>query len=71
MTLEHVLDPFEVSKSAFNLLRKGGVFITVTHNYESKVNRILHTKSPIIDIEHMPLEMQQYHHHSNLKHIYL
>ncbi len=55
MTLEHVLDPFEVSKSAFNLLRKGGVFITVTHNYESKVNRILHTKSPIIDIEHMQL----------------
>lgn len=55
MTMEHVLDPFYVASSAIKLLKPGGAFITVTHNYRSLVNRILGSKSPIIDIEHMQL----------------
>lgn len=55
MTLEHVHDPGELARSAFRLLRKGGVFITVTHDYRGIVNRILGKRSPIIDIEHMQI----------------
>lgn len=55
MTMEHVRDPMVTALSANKLLRKNGAFITVTHDYNSLVNRILGKKSPIIDIEHMQL----------------
>jgi 2-polyprenyl-3-methyl-5-hydroxy-6-metoxy-1,4-benzoquinol methylase len=55
MTMEHVRDPRVVADAAFRLLRPGGAFITVTHNYRSVVNRALGRRSPIIDIEHMQL----------------
>ncbi|MDD5268393.1 MAG: class I SAM-dependent methyltransferase [Methylococcales bacterium] len=55
MTLEHVHDPMTIALSAWRLLRPGGVFVTVTHDYESLVNRMMGKKSPIIDIEHMQL----------------
>ncbi|MHB1757763.1 MAG: class I SAM-dependent methyltransferase [Leptospirillum sp.] len=55
MTLEHVSDPREIANSVLRLLRPGGVFITVTHDHNSFVNRILGKKSPIIDIEHLQL----------------
>ena len=55
MTMEHVRDPMETALSASRLLRPGGAFITVTHDYNSLVNRMLGKKSPIIDIEHMQL----------------
>jgi SAM-dependent methyltransferase len=55
MTLEHVRDPSDLARAAFRLLRPGGVFLTVTHDYRSLVNRLLGKKSPIIDIEHMQL----------------
>jgi len=55
MTMEHVRDPDIVAQAAFRLLRAGGVFITVTHNYQSLVNRLLGKHSPIIDIEHLQL----------------
>ena len=55
MTMEHVYDPGEIARSAFNLLRPGGVFVTVTHDYKSLVNKLLGKRSPIIDIEHMQL----------------
>jgi 2-polyprenyl-3-methyl-5-hydroxy-6-metoxy-1,4-benzoquinol methylase len=55
MTMEHVHDPQVVAKAAFNLLRPGGAFVTVTHDYRSLVNRLLGKRSPIIDIEHMQL----------------
>lgn len=55
MTMEHVRDPDVVAKAAFHLLRPGGVFVTVTHDYRSLVNRLLGKRSPIIDIEHMQL----------------
>lgn len=55
MTMEHVLDPKDVATAASRLLRPGGAFVTVTHDYTSGINRILGSKSPIIDIEHMQL----------------
>jgi SAM-dependent methyltransferase len=55
MTLEHVRDPNAISRAAFRLLRPGGAFVTVTHDYRGLVNRLLGRRSPIIDIEHMQL----------------
>lgn len=58
MTMEHVLDPKYVADAALRLLKPGGAFVTVTHDYTSWVNRLLGKKSPIIDIEHMQLFSQ-------------
>jgi SAM-dependent methyltransferase len=55
MTMEHVADPGKIARSAYRLLRAGGAFVTVTHNYRGLVNRVLAARSPIIDIEHMQL----------------
>ena len=55
MTMEHVYDPREITESVNKILKKGGYFVIVIHNYRSLVNRILGKKSPIIDIEHMQL----------------
>ena len=55
MTMEHVRDPKSIANAAFRLLRPGGAFITVTHNYHGLVNRLLGKRSPIIDLEHMQL----------------
>ncbi|WP_445146002.1 class I SAM-dependent methyltransferase [Dyella sp. Tek66A03] len=55
MTLEHVRDPLDIAESAYRLLKPGGAFLTVTHDYRSSVNRLLGGRSPIIDIEHMQL----------------
>lgn len=55
MTMEHVLDPKVITDIVFRLLRPGGAFVTVTHDYRSRVNRILGKRSPIIDIAHMQL----------------
>lgn len=59
MTMEHVHDPDVVARAAFRLLRPGGAFVTVTHDYRSMVNRLLGKRSPIIDIEHMQLFSKQ------------
>jgi SAM-dependent methyltransferase len=59
MTMEHVRDPEVVASAAFRLLRPGGAFVTVTHDYRSLVNRLLGMRSPIIDIEHMQLFSKQ------------
>lgn len=55
MTLEHVRDPKTIARAALNLLRPGGAFVTVTHDYRGAVNRLLGRRSPIIDIEHLQL----------------
>lgn len=55
MTLEHVLEPGDLVASVFRLLRPGGAFVSVTHDYRSWVNRALGSRSPIVDIEHMQL----------------
>jgi SAM-dependent methyltransferase len=55
MTLEHVQDPGALVAAAHKMLRPGGVFVAVTHDYRGWVNRLLGKRSPIIDIEHMQL----------------
>lgn len=55
MTLEHVREPGDLVESALRLLRPGGAFVGVTHDYRSWVNRLLGSRSPIVDIEHMQL----------------
>jgi len=55
MTMEHVRDPLDIAQSVLRLLRPGGAFVTVTHDYRSIVNRTLGRRSPIIDVEHMQL----------------
>ena len=55
MTMEHVRDPNIIANAAFRLLRPGGAFVTVTHDYRSLTNRLLGKRSPIIDIEHLQL----------------
>lgn len=55
MTMEHVRDPSILASAAFRLLRPGGAFVTVTHDYRSMVNRLMGKRSPIIDIEHLQL----------------
>ena len=59
MTLEHVHDPTEIATSVSRLLKPGGAFVTVTHDYRSTVNRLLGRRSPIIDVEHMQLFSKQ------------
>lgn len=58
MTLEHVREPLEIAESVWRLLKPGGAFVTVTHDYRSTVNRLLGRHSPIIDVEHMQLFSQ-------------
>ena len=55
MTMEHVRDPMGIAESAMRLLRPGGIFLTVTHDYRSLVNRFLGRLSPIVDIEHIQI----------------
>lgn len=55
MTLEHVRSPSLIAKTAYQLLRKGGVFVVVTHDYNSLINKLLGRRSPIIDIEHLQI----------------
>jgi SAM-dependent methyltransferase len=55
MTLEHVADPMQMAKSVYRLLKPGGAFVSVTHDYRSFINRMLGMRSPIIDIEHLQL----------------
>ena len=54
-TFEHVRDPLQLSRDVNSLLKNGGRFFAVTHNFRGNVNRILGKKSPIYDIEHFQL----------------
>lgn len=54
-TLEHVPDPRALVESCARLLRKGGLLAMVTHDYRAPVNRLLGSRSPIIDIEHLQI----------------
>ncbi len=55
MTLEHVREPGDLASSALRLLKPGGAFVAVTHDFRAPVNRLLGRRSPIVDIEHMQL----------------
>lgn len=54
-TLEHVDQPAELCRKAFRLLQPGGAFYAVVHNHRALSARILGTRSPIFDIEHLQL----------------
>jgi len=55
MTMEHVRDPLPLARAAAQLLRPGGAFVTVTHDWQALANRLMGRRSPIIDIEHLQL----------------
>lgn len=54
-TLEHVYEPLEVCQSAFELLHPGGAVLFVCHDRRALSARVLGTRSPIFDIEHLQL----------------
>lgn len=54
-TLEHVHEPAELFASARSLLKPGGAFFTIAHDRTGLLSRLLGTRSPIFDIEHLQL----------------
>jgi SAM-dependent methyltransferase len=54
-TVEHVADPAQLCRDAFALLAPGGAFLLVCHDRRALLNRVLGTRSPIMDIEHLQL----------------
>lgn len=53
--LEHVDDPCAVLRGASRLLKPGGAMMIVSHNYRHWLMRLLGTRSPIIDVEHLQI----------------
>lgn len=53
--MEHVPTPLQMSKDAFSMLKRGGLFFVVVHNRRALSAKILREKSPIFDIEHLQL----------------
>jgi len=54
-TLEHVPEPRELVEAAYRMLAPGGMIALVTHDYTAFINRLLGSRSPIMDIEHLQL----------------
>ena len=54
-TMEHVPNPRSLVEGVSRLLRPGGAFFFVAHNHRAVSARLLGTRSPIFDIEHMQL----------------
>jgi SAM-dependent methyltransferase len=54
-TLEHVYEPRALCESAFELLHSGGALFTVCHDRRALSARVLGSRSPIFDIEHLQL----------------
>ena len=55
MTLEHVSEPLALSAALRASLVPGGAFMVVVHNRRAPLNRLLGTRSPIVDVEHLQL----------------
>ena len=53
--IEHVWDPVKIAQDALGLLKPGGLFFLVAHDRRALSARIMGTKSPIFDIEHLQL----------------
>jgi SAM-dependent methyltransferase len=58
MTIEHVPDPAQLCRDAWELLAPGGALMLVCHDRRAPLNRLLGLRSPIIDIEHLQLFSQ-------------
>jgi len=54
-TLEHVYEPLALCQSALELLHPGGAVLLVCHDRRALSARLLGTRSPIFDIEHLQL----------------
>ncbi|HET7538407.1 MAG TPA: class I SAM-dependent methyltransferase [Polyangiaceae bacterium] len=54
-TIEHVYDPLALCRDALGLLRPGGVLFLVCHNRRALSARLMGTRSPIFDLEHLQL----------------
>ena len=54
-TLEHVSDPSQVVRDAYELLEVDGVILVVVHNRRALLNRLAGRRSPIFDVEHVQL----------------
>jgi SAM-dependent methyltransferase len=53
--LEHTENPSLLVGAAYKLVKPGGAFYAVAHNYRALSARLLRTRSPIYDIEHLQL----------------
>jgi SAM-dependent methyltransferase len=53
--IEHVWDPVKIASDAHALLKPGGLFVIVAHDRRAFSARVMGTKSPIFDIEHLQL----------------
>jgi SAM-dependent methyltransferase len=53
--IEHVWDPVKITADALALLKPGGLFLIVAHDRRAFSARVMGTKSPIFDIEHLQL----------------
>jgi SAM-dependent methyltransferase len=58
-TMEHVYEPLALCQSAFDLLHPGGALFLVCHDRRALSARLLGTRSPIFDIEHLQLFSRQ------------
>lgn len=54
-TIEHVFDPVKTINGFHELLNSQGVVFIIAHDFNAVSAKILKTKSPIFDIEHLQL----------------
>lgn len=54
-TIEHLPEPKKFFEASYSILKPGGILAIVCHNRKSRLNKMLGSKSPIIDIEHLQL----------------
>jgi len=54
-TLEHLIDPLQMTQAVQKLLKPGGAVYFICHNRRALSARVLGKKSPIFDIEHLQL----------------
>jgi SAM-dependent methyltransferase len=52
MTLEHVSDPERTLRQITSRVRDGGAIAVAHHDSRSVINRMLRSRSPIMDVEH-------------------
>jgi SAM-dependent methyltransferase len=54
-TVEHLHDPLGTCRAARDLLKRGGALLVVCHDLNALSARLLGTRSPIFDVEHLQL----------------
>jgi 2-polyprenyl-3-methyl-5-hydroxy-6-metoxy-1,4-benzoquinol methylase len=58
-TMEHLDDPVQMCRSAFELLKPGGALFLIGHDRRALSAKLMGRKSPIFDIEHLQLFSHQ------------